>query len=222
MRGFPPYSYDEYKALLESSAMTYDESKVGSRSVNNLSVVLDDEESEVEQSEFSIHVTKGKMPGSSMNKETWNSLDKEEQAILDKLKDSSKRKILQYAKDRAGKKEKEVKINMVEATDTESPPSSEEPDDLQDNQEKTEDTEEIFQIRKAAIIKNILEEAKSEAHPGDVRRMMGKKTAKVKFTRILGDEDSVDEDDETNLEAVGALLDEYWKDEDQEDFHRGD
>jgi hypothetical protein len=97
---------------------------------------------------------------------------------LHKLKDSSKRKILQYAKDRAGKKEKEVKINMVEVTDTEPPPSSEEPDDPQDNQEKTEDTEETFQIRKAAIIKNILEEAKSEAHPGDVRRMMGKKTAK--------------------------------------------
>jgi hypothetical protein len=149
-------------------------------------------------------------------------LDKEEQAIWDKLKDSSKRKILQYAKDCAGKKEKEVKINLVEVTDTEPPPSSEEPDDPQDNQEKTEDTEETFHIRKAAIIKNILEETKSEAHPGDVRRMMSKKTAKVKFTRILGDEDSVEEDDETDLDAVGALLDEYWEDEDQEDFHRGD
>jgi hypothetical protein len=151
MRGFPPYSYDEYKALLESSAMTYDESKVASRSVNHHTIVSDDEESEVEQSEFSIHVTKGKMPGSSMNKETWNSLDKEEQAIWDKLKDSSKRKILQYAKDRAGKKEKEVKINMVEVTDTESPPSSEEPDDPQDNQEKTEDTEETFQMSSSLL-----------------------------------------------------------------------
>jgi hypothetical protein len=222
MRGFPPYSYDEYKALLESSAMTYDESKVGSRSVNYHSVVSDDEESEVEQSEFSIHVTKGKMPGSSMNKETWNSLDKEEQAIWDKLKDSSKRKILQYAKDRAGKKEKEVKINVVETEGSEPPSSSEEPDDSQENQEKNEVTEETLQIRKAAIIKSVLEEAKSDAHPGDVRRMMGKKTAKVKFTRILEDEDPVEEDDEIDLDAVGALLDEYWEDEDQEDFHRGD
>ena len=202
--------------------MTYDESKVASRSVNHHTIVSDDEESEVEQSEFSIHVTKGKMPGSSMNKETWNSLDKEEQAIWDKLKDSSKRKILQYAKDRAGKKEKEVKINMVEVTDNELPPSSEEPDDSQDNQEKTEDSEETFQIRKAAIIKSVLEEVKSEAHPGDVRRMMGKKTAKVKFTRILEDEDSVEEDDEANLDAVEALIEDYWEDEDQEDFHRGD
>ena len=52
--------------------------------------------------------------------------------------------------------------------------------------------------------------------------MMGKKTAKVKFTCILEDEDSVDEDDGTDLDAVEALIDEYWEDEDQEDFHRGD
>jgi 1,2-phenylacetyl-CoA epoxidase PaaB subunit len=110
-----------------------------------------------------------------MNKETWNSLDKEEQALWDKLKDTTKRKILQYAKDRATKKEKGAKVNVVTLEDEEASSSSEEPDTPNKNQEKSDGGEETLQVMKTAIIKSILEEAKAEAHPGDVRRMMGKK-----------------------------------------------
>ncbi len=68
----------------------------------------------------------------------------------------------------------------------------------------------------------LLEEAKSEAHPADVRRMMGKKTAKVKFTQIVEEDDSLADDEGSDLDDVEALIDAYWEDEDHEDFHRGD
>jgi hypothetical protein len=221
IRGYHPYSYEDYKALLESNATTYDESKVGKRSVNKLNVVLDDSDDEEEQ-EFAIHFTKGKVLGSTMNKETWNSLDKEEQALWDKLKDTTKRKILQYAKDRATKKEKEAKVNVVTLEDEEASSSSEEPDTPNKDQEKSDGGEETLQVMKTAIIKSILEEAKAEAHPGDVRRMMGKKTAKVKFTQRVKDEDLATCEGESDFEAVNALIDAYWEDDSQEDFHRGD
>ena len=42
IRGFHLYSYDDYKALLESNATTYDEFKVGKRSVNKLNIIMDE------------------------------------------------------------------------------------------------------------------------------------------------------------------------------------
>ena len=225
LRGYHPYSYDDYKALLESNATTYDESKVGKRSVNKLNIIMDDVDNDEEQQEFEIHFTKGKVLGSTMNKETWNSLDKEEQALWDKLKDSTKRKILQYAKDGGASKrdkDKEAKVNVVALGEEEGSSSSEEPDTPSEDQEKVGDTDETHQVMKAAIIKNILEEAKSEAHPADVRRMMGKKTTKVKFTQIVEDDNSAADDEGSDLDAVDALIDAYWEDEDHEDFHRGD
>jgi hypothetical protein len=52
--------------------------------------------------------------------------------------------------------------------------------------------------------------------------MMGKKTAKVKFTQVVKDEDLAICEGESNFEAVDALIDAYWEDDSQEDFHRGD
>jgi hypothetical protein len=68
-------------------------------------------------------------------------------------------------------------------------------------------------------IKDVIKQARKEAHPGDTRRLMGKKkTAQVKFATIVekGDDSSYDS------EALDALIEEYWDDTDATDFHRGD
>ena len=67
-------------------------------------------------------------------------------------------------------------------------------------------------------IKDVIKQARKEAHPGDTRRLMGKKTAQVKFATIVeGDDDS-----SCNSEFLDDLIGKYWDDDDTADFHRGD
>jgi hypothetical protein len=66
-------------------------------------------------------------------------------------------------------------------------------------------------------ITDAISKARKEAHPADIRRMLGKPNAQVKFTRII-EEDS---DEESNTDDLDALIDQYWESED-EDFPRGD
>ena len=68
--------------------------------------------------ETEIHMTRTKLPGASMNKDTWNSLRKSEQEIWDKLQDSTKKKILQYAIERAQKKSSTANVNQTSISDT--------------------------------------------------------------------------------------------------------
>jgi len=223
VRGALPFSFDEYKEVLEHNAVTYDETRVGRRDVHNVNIVPEDSDEESDGAEFQVNVTKSKMPGSSMNKETWNSLDKEEQALWDKLKDSTKRKILQYAKDRSTKRS-EAKVNQV-MTDNKIKESLPEQPEASTEVEEEGSDQDTHQVMKSAIIKNILEEARSEAHPGDIRRVMGKKkTAQVKFTHRVSDDHQ--DDSSEDMEGLNALLDSYWDESDSEpdgeDFHRGD
>ena len=219
IRGYSMFDYEEYKTLLESASTVYDETKL-SRARTSINFVdthteppEDDQDTDEMNPEFSVNVTKGKIPGSSMNKETWNSIEKDDQAIWDQLQDSTKKKILQYACDRAQKKPTTGRINHTSISED----HAEDNTDAEDNQDH-HISEEEFTIMKTEI-DDVINKARKEAHPADVRRMMGKKkTAQVKFTTILEDDD-----EETSYEddELDYLLNQYW-DDDEEDFHRGD
>jgi CBS-domain-containing membrane protein len=145
-----------------------------------------------------------------MNKETWNALAKKEQDIWDQLEDATKKKILQYAIERAQKKSSAASVNQVSTSETQTdngvgPPSS----DIE-----VSASDEDFRIMNTEI-KDVIKQARKEA----TRRLMGKKkTAQVKFATIVekGDDSSYDS------EALDALIEEYWDDTDATDFHRGD
>jgi hypothetical protein len=121
---------------------------------------------------------------------------------------------------RASKKEKEAKIHMVEETEDASTASEETAPPTQ-NEEEGDNTE-TRQIQKSVTTKTPVEEAKAGAHPGDIRRVMGKKTAKVKFAQIVEEDESSSVDDISNDKGLSMLLDEYWEDSGEEDFHQGD
>jgi hypothetical protein len=216
VRGFPMFTYETYKQLLSSAATIYDETKVSrTRSVNFVDSLDDTEEGtpvqEMSDHELFVNVLKGKTPGSTMNKETWNSIDKNDQAIWDKLGDGTKKKILQYAYDRAQKRVTNAKVNKTSISEEPTDDANDVPAD-QDN----DIPEEEFQIMKTEIT-DAISKARKEAHPADIRRMLGKPNAQVKFTRII-EEDS---DEESNTDDLDALIDQYWESED-EDFPRGD
>ena len=224
VRGFPMFDYEAYKALLESAATVYDETKVSrSRSVN---VVDAHEENADETNETSINVMKGKVPGSTMNKETWTSIDKNDQAIWDQLQDATKKKVLQYASDRARKKATTGKVNQTSVVE----PTTETSDEANDEQDLNISDDE-FKIMKTEI-NDVIGKARKEAHPADVRRMMGKKNAQVKFTKIVDGGsnaqvkftkivDGESDDDSDDSGDLSEILDQYWYSDD-EDFHRGD
>ena len=222
VRGLPPFTYESYKTVLESAAAVYDESKVTRRNVNNVGILDGAEFSDTQDElhsfeglqEAEIHMSRTKLPGASMNKETWNALAKKEQDIWDQLEDATKKKILQYAIERAQKKSSTASVNQISTSETQTDDGVGSP---------SSDTEvfasdEDFRIMNTEI-KDVIKQARKEAHPGDTRRLMGKKkTAQVKFATIVekGDDSSYDS------EALDTLIEEYWDDTDATDFHRGD
>jgi hypothetical protein len=222
VRGHPPFSYEAYKTVLESTAAVYDESKVTRRNdVHNVGILdveefpdtQDDLRISEELQESEIHMTRTKLPGASMNKETWNALGKKEQDIWDQLQDATKKKILQYAVERAQKKSSTASVNQVSTSDTQT-------DDGTGSSGVDSEafvSDEDFRIMNTEI-KDVIKQARKEAHPGDARRLMGKKTAQVKFATIV----EADDDSSCDSEALDALIGEYWDDTDATDFHRGD
>jgi hypothetical protein len=214
VRGFTMLGYHDYKYLLENAAAIYDEKFAQNRSVN-LHDTLYEHDIDDDDRELSINVMKGKLVGSSMNKETWNSIGKENQTVWDQLDDRAKKTILQYAYERAQKKANVAKVNQTVVHEE----SKDETLDVDDGEvQATEISDEEFQIMNTEI--NDVMKARKEAHPGDVRRMMGKKKAQVKFTKILEDELSESEIPSYEEDNLNDLVNQYWKDD--EDFQRGD
>jgi hypothetical protein len=215
VRGLPPFSYESYKTVLESTAAVYDESKITRRNVHNVGILDDTELSDIheEPQESEIHMTRTKLPGASMNKDTWNKLGKSEQEIWDQLQDATKKMILQYAVERAQKKSSTASVNQVSTSDTQTDNGVGSPGDDSEASASDED----FRIMNTEI-KDVIKQARKEAHPGDARRLMGKKTAQVKFATIV----EADDDSSCDSETLDALVGEYWDDTDATDFHRGD
>jgi predicted Fe-S protein YdhL (DUF1289 family) len=139
-----------------------------------------------------------------MNKETWESLSAEGKSTWDKLNDTDKRKVLQYVTKRNEKDSMEA--NQHEVTETDE-------NETVQNEVRNEDIETT-----PGEINNAVSKRK-EAHPGDLRRMMGgnekgkKKTGKSFNVNFLDPEP----EDNTILENT---IQAYWdSDSGDEDFY---
>ena len=65
-----------------------------------------------EMTEYFVNMAKKRAPGATMNKETWQNISEEGKSIWDKLGNSDKQKILQYAMKWAATKET-LSVNQV-------------------------------------------------------------------------------------------------------------
>ena len=130
-----------------------------------------------------------------MNRETWTGLTEQGKTTWDQLSDQDKRKILQHVSQRGDKPKTTASINCTEM-DIEEP--------------ETPSHETIMDTEPTEIVEANTHEstnrARSNAHPGDPRRMMGSqkhtnKTTQVKFTSWGHDSDINDNDIEQFVDA---------------------
>ncbi len=153
------------------------------------------------------------LPGSKMNKETWSNLSEDTKKIWDKIPDKEKRSILQYAHNRAMKREgniaeqgKALEANVLEQA---------EPDSGETTKAENETGEEEKDPGMLEV-HNAIAKARGEAHPSDIRKMMGNRPKAAasgrKAMTVRFYPDSSDEED-------SHLLDDYAdSDEDLSDY----
>jgi hypothetical protein len=163
--GGTPFTYEQYMEALKSAATRIDEGRVG-RSKREINMTHQEHEPVKEEEcepdiEYLINELKrGGFKGKrtlKMNAETWKSLSPEAQEIWDKLEQDMKSKILGSRVTKVNKTltTPSRKVNIVETVD--------------DDEESQDESEEKPSIQ----VNNVLARARSEAHPGDPRRMMG-------------------------------------------------
>jgi hypothetical protein len=213
-RGQPAYLWDQYLTSLEGAAATIDEGRMNRGSsrydihwvdtgddTNEQEGTEDPTTSDIELLINEAHRGNGRF-AAKMNKATWDSLSEGSKKVWDQLQDSDKAKILQYSAQRGNSP---MKANthqlgiMEKEEDVEEPPPSPDDDDnpgIEANQ--------------------ALSEARGDAHPGDIRRLMGDTTRpkrEVGFHYWNGSHHSTDDTDN--------LIDQHWDDEDEcgRDFH---
>ena len=188
-----PFTFDEYLTVVKSSAALYDEQRVGRRAVHNVALLNPNEEQFLD--EINVHMANQlkRLPGASMNKETWKAISNEGKTTWDKLSEQDKKKILQYAMQRAEKSTVEANTHSMDNPDTsfDAPFTDDQPPTSMDVMRVTHD--------------NGVSQARNETHPGDPRRMMGStppaRVATIKFAQWnQSDEDNSDDLSETDLE----------------------
>ena len=219
-RGAQAFSYTAYLQLLKSAATLYDRRKIGrsSRYVNNgeIEPARDDQDIADEITAYLVNEMGRRTPGSTMNKATWDSLSKEGRTVWDTLSDGDKRHILQYAHTRAERPA--LQANQHSGTTT---IDTTEPDGVS---EDVADDKPVTEEAITAEINNAVGRARSEAHPGDTRRMMGgppKKRVPLKGKVKFANWEPTDGDGYGSSDD--EIVDGYWNsDSDSQDFHRGD
>ena len=145
-----------------------------------------------------------------MNKDTWQTISEEGKTVWDKLTNSDKQKILQYAMKRAEAKGGiSVNQTMIQELDHNMNPEEAGEPGAEDNSAEEQTLE--------AEVNQAVSKARSEAHPGDVRRVMSgipKKRAvtQVKFAQWS---DPSPSDEEDNEHEITDLVDDYdWDPDD--------
>jgi hypothetical protein len=219
--GGPPFNYEEYMTAVKSVASKLDVTRK-SKNQREINMLLYGESGEEDMEEVSreleVNEAKRKFRNPSdyaaqMNKETWTSLSKETQEVWDTIAKEDKAKLLNYGMDRA---ERARKANVHELNDTKeitanthelSDPSHDEGEDP-DAEEKEAPT---------INVNNVLTGVRSEAHPGDPRRMLGSSKPTIKssleamYHRLGVNYDSDDSGSESSENES----------EDRTDFHKG-
>ena len=186
-RGGPPLSLSQYIALLKSAAATMDTKRnrtFGSRRGNvhesgestsdnatdDRQSSGDDDDDASAMAELEVFMTRQRTPGSSMDRATWQSLDKSTHSAWDMISPEDKAKILSYAMDRAKRNEENRKLsaNVAEQDNADSLTESDSP--------SAEGTSEDVSSDDAEMEANVSKGKPS--HPGDLRRMMGKQPSR--------------------------------------------
>jgi hypothetical protein len=204
VRGGRPFAYQEYATILKTQAVLFDEQFAGRRSVNLSDSYGTNEDSEDqgvidEINEFCVNVMRRRVPGASMNKDTWESLSSEGKSTWDKLEEGDKRKILQYAAKRADK-------GSISANVTEIDPDQ---DDLE-AEPTADNTDGTFT---EAEINSAITQARKNAHAGDARRVMSGKprakgSAQIKNVNFLTKMDVESKSDDLN--ELEEAISRYW------------
>ena len=116
VQGGSSFTYEEYLWAVKSSAALYDEQKIGRRSVNMTSwEPLTGNRQGLDELEVYMANQTRRLPGASMNKETWQAISNEGKVTWDKLNEADKKQILQYATQRAATKPSiEVKSHSLD------------------------------------------------------------------------------------------------------------
>ena len=201
VQGGAPFSYEEYLTAVKSSAALYDEGRMGRRSVHTITSMPDDctQRDHGEALVFAVNKQARRVPGTIMNKETWSALSEQGKATWDQLSDQDKRKILTYASKRGEKPRATTNAHVMEVD--------------ADDQTYQTDTEDVPD-EGLGVNNTNLGRAKSEAHPGDPRRMMGEtnnQTAMVKFAQWNTVHNNVSEED------LDKFVDAYWQSSDDDE-----
>ena len=213
--GQGPFSYDQYKVAVKSTASRLDETYM-SKNRRDINVHLlendDDENNDNISMEYLIHEAKRHFRSpdqlaAQMNKDTWNSLSSDAQKTWDELDKEDKAKILNYAQKREERRSakvhqiedsRETKVNFHESITEETDKEEEEP---------------LGSHIPSIDVNNALVDARNDAHIGDPRKIMGsdqspaKNKIKASMHRLVNDDgnDSQSSSDEYNG---------YWDDQD--------
>jgi hypothetical protein len=207
-RGATTFTYYQYLDLLKSAAALYDRRKVATqrRSVNKASFSSDSVQEDLTQ--LCINEMRRRLPGSTMDKATWNAMSPDHQKIWDMLPDTSKKLIL----DSAAKRVTTESTPTITANVHEAATPSESQDTID-----TLPSEET-QSTPTTEINSAVTKARGDAHPGDIRRMMGstksKTTIKAHFA-CFGDSD--DDSEECDESDVDDIIGDYWGDDQEDD-----
>lgn len=221
--GEAPFSYEQYLVALKSVATRLDDKrkKEGKRFIGwhdmdhtEDTPLIDVNISDSERLELDINEVRRRKSASDflaqMNRETWNSLAPETQKVWDSLPKEEKIKLLTYSKDRHDRRNAKANITDTtpsmdinnhdisgggddEGADSKEDPSSE-PDKLEVNTTMWK-------------INNAQQQARSEAHPGDLRRMMGstspaRASIEAKLHQCISRPDTVDEDSSSDDDST--------------------
>ena len=192
--GHPRLQYHEYLYLVRETAKVIDKergqpSRRPRRTANvhewDASGDHDDDFGESEGPDF-MAMYAGQTPGSRMDRDTWKSLSNDTQKVWDSIDSKDKAAILNYAQARADKgSTKEEKaprtprrprqkrdINVHDVTG--GGDSDDDPEDSDDGGPTMEAN--VTEVKS----KSELNDIKGSAHPGDIRRVLGKKDQESK------------------------------------------
>ena len=173
-------SLTQYVALLKSAASTMDlkRSRGAARQGNVHDATASDDATSTdattdddELAQLEAYMSRQRVPGSSMDKETWQSLDKSTHSAWDMISPEDKAKILSYAMERANKNKQAAANRNISANVAEQA-ESDAPDTPGDDSEESPSAEGTSDTLEANLSKS------GRTHPGDLRRMMGKQPKK--------------------------------------------
>jgi hypothetical protein len=221
--GERPFTYEQYLATLKSVSTRLDDkrSKEGRRFANWHDVGFEDGSpgleanvTETERMEYLINEAKRFKDASDyaaqMNRDTWKSLKPETQEAWDKFPKEEKIKLLTYSKDRHDRRNAKANLSDTSPSMEINNHDVKEQESADETPSKDNDIEETGGMKVNTSmwkIQSAEQKARSEAHPGDIRRMMGtpspaRASIEAKLHQYLTA--SLNDDDSDSSEGEGS------------------